>query len=167
MMSNQNSIVSSTTGATFPTPAADCKTRNAIYVATCRLCKKQYSGKTTTQIRTRICGHRCHVYDLLFDEESDTAALVEHLVLEHGFMMRYPGCDDNVDHNLLSPQLFNSSFYFTVVEISPSNLDDAERRWVDKLVCLRPFGINKEKPGGVSDSMSNMCRRSLRFLSQR
>ena len=32
-------------------------------------------------------------------------------------------------------------------------------------MTLRPFGLNEEKPGGVSSSTSSMCRRSMDLQS--
>ena len=88
--------------------------------------------------------------DVCFDE-SDDAALAEHLKLDHGFH---------------TAELFNLGFNFTVLELGPFNLDEIEQRWVSKLTTLKPFGLNKEVPRGVSDSVTTMCRKSLGNLNQ-
>ena len=62
--------------------------------------------------------------------------------------------------------MFNSNFSFNILEISPRDLDIAEQKWVDKLVTVRPFGRNKEKPWGVTNSVSSMCRKSLGLITQ-
>ena len=90
--------------------------------------------------------NRTHVNDTEFNE-SDEATLAEHLFADHNF--------DSGNANL-----FNLNYGFTVLEHSPHNLDEAEQRWVSKLVTMRPFGLNKEKPRGVIDSIRTMCRRS-------
>ncbi len=127
-----------------------------MYCAQCNLCNKQYTGKSTNKLQTRIVGHRSHVgYDSDYDDiinESDEKTLAEHLQEAHIF--------SSVDQ-------FNSKFLFTVLEVSPRNLDQSEQRWADKLMTLRPFGLNKEKPGGISSSTSSMCRRSLDLKIQR
>ena len=152
LMSNRNSITSTATGKFFKTHYANCKSRNVIYCAECYLCRLQYTGKTTTFIRSRICVHRSHVGDSMFDDESDEAALAEHLQVVHKL--------DSVDH-------FNSNYTFTILENSPKDLDASEQRWVSRLMTMRPFGLNKEKPGGVVDSITSMCKRSLDCVIQR
>ena len=151
LMSNGNTITSTTTGKLFRTPSDDCKSKNLIYCAQCRVCNKQYTGKTVTRLQNRISGHRTHVGDTEFDE-SDEAALVQHLVEDHNF--------DTIDR-------FNLNFSFTVVELSPHDLDKAEQRWASRLVTMRPFGLNKEKPLGVADSVRTMSRKSLASKNQR
>ena len=154
MMSEMETITSSATGVTFNLPEANCKSRNIIYCAECFLCNKQYTGKSSNKLHTRIIGHRSHVgyTDENFINESDEKTLAEHLKEVHNF--------DSVDH-------FNSNYSFTVLEVSPRNLDQSEQRWANKLMTLRPFGLNKEKPGGVSSSTSLMCRRLLDLRIQR
>ena len=60
-------------------------------------------------------------------EDSDDAALAEHLKLEHNFQ---------------TVELFNLGFSFTVLEFGAFNLDECEQRWVSKLTTLKPFGLN-------------------------
>ena len=62
---------------------------------------------------------------------------------------------------------FNLNYSFTIVELSPRDIDKAEQSWVSRLLTMRPFGLNKEKPGGVTDSVRSMCRRSLGLIAQR
>jgi len=149
LMSNSSTITSTATGKIFKTPRADCKSRNLIYCAQCRICNKQYAGKSVNKLQKRISGHRSHVGDEVFDEDSDEATLAEHL---------------QVCHNLTTVDHFNNNYSFTVLENSPKDLDNSEQRWVSRLLTMRPFGLNKEKPGGVTDSVSSMCRRSIGHL---
>ena len=151
MMSGSNSITSKTTGRPFRTPSASCKSRNIVYCASCQLCEKQYVGQSVNRLQKRISGHRTHLRDTDFDE-TDEATLAEHLKL---------------DHNFNTLPLFNSSYSFTVLELDPKHLDNSEQRWVSLLLTMRPFGLNKETPRGVTDSVSTMCRRSLGLIAQR
>ena len=153
-MANSGTIRSTATGNSFRTPNANCKSRRTIYVATCRLCNLQYTGQSVVKLSQRISGHRTHIFDESFPDEGDEATLAEHLSVDHG-------C------NPLSANTFNSNYSFTVVELGSRDMVEAERRWTNKLLTLRPFGLNKDKPGGVAASMSSLCRRSLGFVSQR
>ena len=94
--------------------------------------------------------------DEVFLDESDEASLAEHLIVDHGLSVPSSRTKD-----------FNSSYQFTVLEIAPRDIVGAERRWTDKILTHRPFGLNKEKPGGVADSVTSMCRRSLGLIARR
>ena len=77
------------------------------------------------------------------EEESDVAALADHLRQEHELMLT----DD-----------FNKNYAFTILKLDPSNLDKCEQEWVSRLVTMKPFGLNIEKPCGVSDSVLTMAK---------
>ena len=157
MMSNKKTITSTVTGETFRTPPGNCKTTKCIYAAECRLCMIQYTGKTTNRVQKRICGHRSHVTGFIAEndddeDDSDEKALAEHLFSEHG---------------INDVSTFNESFSFTILEVNPKNLQKCEQMWVNRLVTLYPFGLNRDKPCGVSDSILNMSRRASQPLPQR
>ena len=103
------------------------------------MCNIQYTGKSTTKFQSRISNHRSHVGDDCFDPNTAEATLAEHL---------------HNDHNLNSVDLFISNYSFTILELGPRNIDFAEIKWANRLMTMRPFGLNKEKPGGVIDSTS-------------
>jgi hypothetical protein len=150
-MSESNFVTSSKSGRIFSTPSADCKTKNIVYCATCLHCSKQYVGKSTNKLQTRISGHRSHKNNTAFDPDTDDATLAEHLHL----------CHDVTDSDS-----FNHSYSFTVLQISSYDIDSCEQRWVDRLITLSPFGLNKVAPNWVSDSISNMCRKLLGLSQQ-
>ena len=79
-------------------------------------------------------------------DETDEAALAEHL---------------HKDHNFATIDMFNLNYTFSILELCPKDLDKAEQRWVSRLVTMRPFGLNIEKPSGVTDSVKTMSRKSL------
>ena len=149
MMSHKNVVTSKTTGRTYRAPAGNCKSSNLVYCAQCKLCSKQYVGKTVNKLQCRISGHRSFVnrHGLTDNnEETDDAALAEHLRRDHNF--------DTLDS-------FNSNYTFSILELGPFDLNKAEQRWVSRLVTMRPFGLNIEKPCGVTDSIKTMSRKSL------
>ena len=117
LMSSSGTVRSSVNSKIYITPSANCKSKNLVYCASCNFCLKQYVGKTKNKLQSRISGHRSHMGDNCFDE-SDDAALPEHLKLDHGFH---------------TAELFNLGFNFTVLELGPFNLDESEQRWVSKL----------------------------------
>ena len=85
-------------------------------------------------------GYRSHVgYSDDLISETDERTLAEHLKEAHNF--------NSVD-------CFNSNY---ILDVSPRDLDHSEQKWVNRLVTLKPFGLNKEKPGDVSSSVSSMC----------
>ena len=51
-----------------PAPG-NCKTRNVIYLVSCRLCSKPYTGRTVQQICKRMSGHRECFYKVLRKHE--------------------------------------------------------------------------------------------------
>ena len=120
-----------------------------IYGAECKICCKQYTGKTDNQLRTRIAGHRTQVNrntpDAEEEKDLDESALADHLA---------------DDHNYNTVNMFNSSYKFTILERDPSDIDKAEQHWISKMVTLTPFGLNREKPLCVSDTLLTMSQKS-------
>jgi len=157
LMSHNTMVKSTVSGRSFKAPPGTCKSHNLIYCAECVLCQKQYVGKTVNKLQKRISGHRSFVNkldDLEGLDESDDAALAHHLKQDHNF-------------DTISIRLFNVSYKFTILENNPHSLDKSEQRWVNRLVSMRPFGLNVEKPGGVTESYQSMTRKSLQNILQR
>ena len=67
--------------------------------------------------------------------DTDEASLANHLKSEH-----------DID----SVELFNLMYSFTILQIDPPDLDKAEQNWISQLVTMYPYGLNIEKPRGVS-----------------
>ena len=147
LMSKKNSIQSHVTGKKYHTPSANCKSKTLIYVADCLQCQKQYTGKTIQKFRGRISGHRTHVNkttkSILLD--TDEAALSDHL---------------KTAHSISSTELFNLTYSFTAVQLDPPNLERSEQTWVNRLVTMQPYGLNVEKPCGVTDSIITMSQKA-------
>ena len=122
-----------------PAPG-NCKTRNVIYLVTCKLCNKSYFGRTVQQICKRMGGHRECFYKVLrkhtdVDVLSDDYSLGLHLVNEHG-------CIDETDFN----RLYNVQI---IENCSPSTLEKKEHCYIHKCNTLFPIGLNKTNPFGL------------------
>ena len=86
-------------------------------MAECTVCKKQYVGNTTQQLRDRITENR----------NNKESALKSHLVL-HGIN-------------------FNQAFKFIVLsKISPEKLTELESIWISKIRTSEPNGLNRVDP---------------------
>ena len=112
-----------------------CKTRCAIYHASCHQCDKCYVGKTVQPLNKRVNGHRGKFYeclkfkgDRLDLETDDDYALGLHLFLQHG----QRDCTD-----------FNNGYEFTILErCNPRNIDLKEHLWIQRLKTIKPYGLN-------------------------
>jgi len=150
LMHSVKTITSTVTKKRYQAPSGDCQSRNVIYIASCIICLKQYVGKTTCQLRTRISGHRTHINRVKIkkdeneDEkaEKDEAALANHLITKHG-------CN--------TTELFNKCYSFSILQENPADIDKAEQIWVKRMGTMRPFGLNIEKPCGVSEQLHRMA----------
>ena len=118
----------------------NCKTKNMIYLVTCKICSKPYFGRTVQSIGKRMGGHRECFYKVLANEvvdlSKDDYSLGLHLVNDHGAVDR---------------ENFNESFQVQIVEIcSPSSLEKKEHLYIHKYKTLYPVGLNKTNPFGLS-----------------
>ena len=133
LMSGNNEILGK--NGKVKTAKGNCKTKNIIYGATCKLCVKNYVGKSTQPCHKRINGHRHFqkkysenqniVNDVSNLIEKDKYSLATHLHKEHGIV----GCmslDDN--------------YVFTILEkCTPKSLDVKEHLWIQKLRTITPM----------------------------
>ena len=123
------------------TAKAQCNTRCVCYFAACRLCSKNYVGKTIQPLNSRINGHRQKFADCLSYDgdhadlaDDDDHALGLHLFFQHGQRRR---------------EGFNDSFKFTVLErCNPRNIDLKEHLWIQRLKTIKPYGLNSHDPFG-------------------
>ena len=123
------------------TPApGNCKTRNTIYLVSCRLCCKSYIGRTVQELADRMSGHRACYYKVLrkhsdVDSFSDDYSLGLHIAYDHG-------CTDQGD--------FNRLYRVQILEnCSPSSLEKKEHCYIHKYNTLFPVGLNKTNPFGL------------------
>ena len=143
LMSGKNEIVNNRTK--FKTAKGNCKTRNIVYDATCKLCEnKRYVGKSTQPCHKRINGHRNSLKKFVENQnvlnagsslkDKDKYSLAIHLYKEHN-ILSVTGLDDN--------------FEFTILEkCTPKTLDVKEHLWIQKLKTISPLGLNLYSPLG-------------------
>ena len=116
-----------------------CNSRNMIYHAKCKHCDKPYVGKTTQLLNGRISGHRAKFYECL-NYDMDQIDDEDHLLGLH--LLR--------KHHLLDKNAFMESYMFTILEsCNPRDLDLKEHKWVQKLKCVAPYGLNSHDPFGI------------------
>ena len=124
------------------TSKGNCKSRNIIYDARCKICSKDYVGKSTQQCHKRVNGHRNCLKQYVNSHgpaaptpENDKFTLAWHLHKEHN-IQSLTGLDDY--------------FEFTILEkCTPKNLDLKEHLWIQKLRTITPHGLNLYSPLGI------------------
>ena len=128
---------------TFKTGLGNCKTKNCIYCANCKLCGKPYVGKSTQAEHSRIRGHRTdmkkymnnpQVADNDEGNDKDRYSLAIHLHREHG-IQSIQGLDDYYEFTLLE-------------KCTPKSIDLKEHTWIQRMKSLAPFGLNLNSPLG-------------------
>ena len=128
----------------FKTGLGDCKTQNSIYCGTCKLCTKNYVGKSTQPEHKRVNGHRNDMKRYANNpqilnnnvdiSEKDRYSLAIHL---------------HSDHNIISQNGLDNHYTFTILEkCTPRSLDVKEHLWIQKMRSLAPFGLNLNSPLG-------------------
>ena len=127
-------------GLPVSTAPGSCKSKNCIYLVTCVLCSKPYTGRTVQFTHKRMSGHRDCFYKVLRNDEdvdttSDDYSLGLHLVNEHN-------CTDKRD--------FDRFYNLQILEnCSPSSLEKKEHAYIHKYNTLFPLGLNKVNPFGL------------------
>ena len=89
--------------------------------------------------------------------QKDEAALANHLMKEHNMKEQ-----QNIKGDIKTSELFNKCYSFTILQDNPSDINKAEQVWVNRLVTMRPFGLNIEKPCGVSGQLHCMSVKAQR-----
>ena len=129
---------------TFKTGLGNCKTKNCIYAANCKLCGKPYVGKSTQAEHKRVGGHRADMKKYMNNpqvaenseegDNKDRYSLAIHLHREHGIQSVH-GLDDYYEFTLLE-------------KCTPKSIDLKEHTWIQRMKSLAPFGLNLNSPLG-------------------
>ncbi len=144
LMSEKDFITCKNTNRKHFSSFGSCLSKNTIYNAECKHCGKMYVGKSTQSLCDRISGHRYLFYDCISkngninnkrSENEDEYVLGMHLYKNHGLSLK---------------EAFNQSYVFTVLQVcNPKNIDVQEHKWIQKLKCVAPHGLNSHDPFGI------------------
>ena len=128
-MVHQTSTITAANGKIFALKQTlDCSNYD-IYVATCRLCHKQYIGQTINKFSKRWCHHRFIWNQFKYDNIDDKAALLHHYHTFHQLTLQ------------TKPDIADC-FFVTFVGQTPKHLLSIyENIWLDKLKAT--ININK------------------------
>ena len=128
----------------YKTKMGNCKTNNSVYCAKCKICEKNYVGKSTQPKHKRVNGHRTDMKKYMENPNvisnnvdlsvKDRYSLAIHLHHEHGIVSIH-GLDDH--------------YIFTILDkCTPKSLDLNEHLWIQKMKSMTPFGLNLYSPLG-------------------
>ena len=124
----------------YLTTKGNCISKNLVYHAECKHCKKVYVGKTTQILSNRINGHRNKFQDFRKKRGHKLKISDDHLLGMHVFH----------HHGLHHHNAFDESYSFTILEeCTPKDLDRKEHEWIQKLKCVTPYGLNAQDPFGI------------------
>ena len=128
-MVHETSTITAANGKIFALKQTlDCS-NYGIYVATCRLCHKQYIGQTINKFSKRWCHHRFIWNQFKYDNIDDRAALLHHYHTFHRLILQ------------TKPDIADC-FFVTFVDQPPKHfLSIYENIWLDKLNAT--ININK------------------------
>ena len=121
-----------------------CLSKNIIYNAQCKLCDKMYVGKTTCVIEFQGI--------VLFF--MNAFPKMETLTVSALLMKMSSFWECIYTKNMVFPlgrHLINHTFLlFCKCACSPKNIDVQEHKWIQKLKCVAPYGLNSNDPFGIS-----------------
>ena len=121
-----------------------CKTPNVCYLGMC-ICSKPYTGRTVSELRNRINGHRNSYREVLKKAETNTIEEIDATSDEYAL-----GLHLHLDHGLTDPNAFDSYVQFGILDVvTPSDIMKKEFRWMHKVNSFQPIGINVEYPFGI------------------
>ena len=104
----------------------DCNDKCLVYLMTCNKCKKQYTGQTTTQFRTRWNNYKSKSRS--FDREEQ--CMQEHLY-KHFESERHSGFREDISVILID-------------KTDGSNPTKTETYWMQTLKTIAAYGLNVE-----------------------
>ena len=128
----------------FKTGMGNCKTQNCIYSGTCKICDKNYVGKSVQPQHKKVNGHRNDVKKYMNNPT------ILHIISDLGEIDKYSLATHLYqEHNIVSQKGLDEYYTFTILEkCTPKSLDVKEHLWIQKLKSLYPFGLNLNSPLG-------------------
>ena len=138
------SYITNFKGKKFQTAPGNCLSKNIIYAATCLLCTKNYTGKSTQICSSRNNGHRAKYIKYNKQVENNNHLTMKNLDDEYSL-----GIHLHNEHNITAKDGFDKYYKFTILEnCRPRDLGVKEHLWIQKLRCLHPHGLNLVSPFG-------------------
>ena len=132
-------------GKIVKSSAGSCITYNIIYCVHCKICDKNYVGRSIQQLNERIGQHRRHFYEMLKDinaflsndlyRSDENYSLGFHLI---------------ENHNLCDKFDFAKTYEVFILDTcSPFILEVQEHKYIQLLKSLKPHGLNAVDPFGI------------------
>ena len=127
-LKESNCFTSTSTGRTYPiTQILSCKSKNVIYLVTCKKCNMQYVCSTSNEFKTRFRNHKSSVITkkrtcevaIHFNKEPHALQDFEFLIIEQL-------CNLSANNNTLDDRLLTREAF-----------------WCAQLFTLKPHGLNK------------------------
>ena len=140
-----NDFILTHSGKKISTAPGNCLSRNIVYAATCLLCKKNYTGRSTQQHACRNNGHRAKYIRYCKQVASGVEMNISDLDDEYAL-----GIHLHDTHGIKDANGFDNHFQFTILEnCNPRDLSRKEHIWMQKLRTLYPHGMNLSSPFGL------------------
>ena len=140
-----NNFIRAGNGQKIYTAPGNCLSRNIVYAATCLLCTKNYTGRSTQQHACRNNGHRAKYIRYCKQVANGIQMNVSDLDDEYAL-----GIHLHDTHGIKDSEGFDNHYRFTILEsCNPRDLSRKEHIWMQKLRTLYPHGLNLNSPFGL------------------
>ena len=140
-----NDHIRTSNGRKINTASGNCLSRNIVYAATCLLCSKNYTGRSTQQHASRNNGHRAKY--IRYGKQVANGVQINVSDLDDEYSL---GIHLHDVHGIKDAEGFDNHFRFTILEnCNPRDLSRKEHLWIQKLRTIYPHGLNLNSPFGL------------------
>jgi len=143
LMSGKDEIINAK-NKKYKTGMGNCKTNNCVYVAKCKMCEKNYVGKSTQPEHKRVNGHRTDMKKYM--ENPNVVGNNSELSVKDRYSL---AIHLHRDHGIVSIRGLDDQYTFTILDkCTPKSLDVKEHSWIQKMKSMTSFGLNLYSPLG-------------------